>query len=157
MAALFNMTQKSNHHYYVAVEGDGNIAGTRPAASSSAAIKKPKKGWTLIDAERPLTRDHLESLTAPDDQTRRNVVIGRRVKIGLEPDGRQRCQISEPFWVDIVARTETAQDVVYAAKVFSHVICPHGIHRGDLVEFRKRHILDIVKVQEQHVEAAIAN
>jgi hypothetical protein len=119
-------------------------AGTRRAASSRAAIRKPRKGWTMMDAERRPSRRHPENLFFPDDQTWRNVPIGRRVKIGLEPDSRQACQMVEPFWVDIVAKRKTAKDVVYTAKVFSRVICPHGIYQGDLVEFRERHILAIV-------------
>jgi hypothetical protein len=78
----------------------------------------------------------------PTDTQRRNVEVGRRVKLGIQsPTGP-----GERLWVDIESKESTAGACSFIGKMFNNpCFCKgHGIHKGDLIAFGVKHIIDIV-------------
>ena len=109
-------------------------------APSALTPKKPAEGWSLIDGEE-MNRLHADTFPIPSDFVRRNIEVGLHVKIGL----RSSTSGGERFWLEILWRQATPGTCSFIGKVLSRLVysVDHGIRAGDLVGFRKNHIIDI--------------
>lgn len=109
-------------------------------APTGVKPKKPAEGWSLINGEE-MNRLHPDTFPIPSDFVRRNIEVGLHAKIGLDSSTSG----GERFWLEIVWRQATPDNCSFIGKVRSRLVysAGHGIRAGDLIEFRKHHILDI--------------
>lgn len=117
-----------------------HAVGVLDAALSNLKPKALAKHWSLIDGEH-WNRRHPDTFQIPSALARRNVEPGLRVKIALE---HRACE-GERFWVDVYAKEPTPEGYSFIGKVVNRVLHSggHGIRKGDLIEFREKHIHDI--------------
>jgi len=117
-----------------------HAVGDHETALTTFKPKALAKRWALIDGEH-WNRRHPDTFQIPSALARRNVEPGLRVKIALE---HRTCE-GERFWVDVYAKEPTPEGYSFIGKVVNRVLHSggHGIRKGDLIEFREKHIHDI--------------
>jgi hypothetical protein len=134
-------TKKHNQEQRTPLDKAANAESPARTAATTSTPKKPARGWSLINGEE-INRLHPETFKIPPDLIRRSIEVGVRVKIGLSsgPSGGER------FWVDVVSKQATPDNCSFIGKLFNRLVYSvgHGIRKGDLIEFRQQHILDIV-------------
>jgi hypothetical protein len=106
---------------------------------TSDTAKKPKRGWSLMNAE-DMNRQYPDTFYIEPDLARRSVEVEGVVKICLHCHNR-----GERFWVIVVSKTQPPEKLMYTGMVSSlpFETSRHGLQLGELIEFGKQHIFGI--------------
>ena len=117
---------------------DKTIAAALVMPTSDKA-KKPKRGWSLINAE-DMNRQYPDSFYIEPDLARCSVEVEGVVKICLQGHNG-----GERFWVTVVSKTQPPDKLMYTGMVSNLLLeAPgHGLQLGELIEFGKQHIFEI--------------
>ena len=106
---------------------------------NTTTAKKPKRGWSLVNAE-DMNRDYPDRFYIEPDLARRSVEVEGVVKICLHCHNR-----GERFWVIVESKTQPPEKLMYTGMVSSlpFETSRHGLQLGELIEFGKQHIFGI--------------